>query len=61
MLDVDDQKIGNINEKSHFFYPDDNSIMRVDHYEIAGKQFRKSVVYKDNLTFGLRKADTDVP
>lgn len=37
-------------------YPDDNSIMRVDNFEIGGQKFSKSVVYKDNLTFGLRKA-----
>jgi hypothetical protein len=37
-------------------YPDDNSVMRVDHYEIAGKKYSKSSIVKDNLTFGLRKA-----
>lgn len=32
MLDVEDDKIQNINEKSGFLYPDDNSIMRVDQF-----------------------------
>jgi len=36
LLDVDDSKIGNINESSQLFYPDDNSIMKVDHFEIGG-------------------------
>lgn len=35
-------------------YPDDNSIIRVDHFSVGGKQFSKSIVMKDNLRFGLR-------
>jgi hypothetical protein len=32
MLDVEDDKIQSINERSGFLYPDDNSIMRVDQF-----------------------------
>jgi hypothetical protein len=36
-------------------YPDDNSVIRVDHFAVGGQQFSKSVVVKDNLRFGLRQ------
>lgn len=59
LLDIDDRKIQNIEEKSQMLYPDDNSVMKVDTFEIAGKKYTKSSVMKDNLTFGLRKAEID--
>ena len=37
-------------------YPEDNSIMKVDQYEIGGQKYKKSVIIKDNLTFGLRES-----
>lgn len=55
MLDIEDDKIQSINEKSGFLYPDDNSIMKVDHFSVGGKDFSKSVVLKDNFRFGLRQ------
>lgn len=55
MLKVDDDKIQSISEKSAFLYPDDNSVMRVDHFTVGGRQFSKSFVQKDNLRFGLRQ------
>jgi len=58
MLDIEDDKVQNIAEKSALLYPDDNSTMRVDHYMIGGKTFSKSIVVKDNLKFGLRKRNT---
>lgn len=44
MLKVDDDKIQSISEKSAFLYPDDNSVMRVDHFTVGGRQFSKSFV-----------------
>ena len=38
-------------------YPDDNSVMRVDHFTVGGKKFSKSLIIKDNLRFGLRQRD----
>lgn len=60
MLQIDDQKIQNISEHSEMFYPGDGSIMKVDTYNVGGNTYKKSVVYKDNLVFGLRKANQDV-
>ena len=36
MLDVEDDKIQSLNERSAFMYPDDNSIMRVDQFTVGG-------------------------
>ncbi len=48
------------------FYPYDGSVIKVDHCAVGGLEFKKSVIIKDNLAFGLRKAgdrtyDTGVP
>ena len=57
MLNVEDDKVQSISEKMGLLYPDDNSIIRVDHYSVGGVQFSKSLVIKDNLKFGLRQRD----
>jgi len=57
MLDIEDDKVQNIAEKTVLLYPDDNSTMRVDHFTVGGKTFSKSIVVKDNLKFGLRPRD----
>lgn len=59
MINIDDAKVGAIREESSLFYPDDNSIMKVDHWQVGGVSSKKSVIYKDNLTFGLRTVDLD--
>lgn len=57
LLNVEDAKIQCITEKSALMYPDDHSVIRVDHFSVGGKQFSKSVVIKDNLRFGLRSRE----
>lgn len=42
------------------FYPYDGSVMKVDSCSVGGAEFRKSIIIKDNLAFGLRRA-TDAP
>jgi len=54
MLDIEDDKVQSISERSGLLYPDDNSIMRVDNFTLGGKSFTKSIVCKDNFRFGLR-------
>jgi hypothetical protein len=36
MLDIEDDKIQSLQERSGLLYPDDNSIMRVDHFSVGG-------------------------
>jgi len=57
LLAIDDAKVGAIREESSLFYPNDNSIIKVDHWQVGGVSSKKSVIYKDNLTFGLRQVD----
>lgn len=54
LINVEDSKIQCVSEKSALMYPDDNSVIRVDHFAVGGCQFSKSIVIKDNLRFGLR-------
>lgn len=54
LINVEDAKVQCITEKSALMYPDDNSVIRVDHFAVGGQQFSKSVIIKDNLRFGLR-------
>ena len=44
MLDIDDLKVGNVKEQNRFYYPEDNSIMRVDSFEIGGVIHQKSMI-----------------
>lgn len=37
MLKVEDDRIQSISEKNAFLYPDDNSVMRVDHFTVGGR------------------------
>lgn len=61
LLDIDDKLIGGIKEHSEMVYPDDGSILRIDNFEIAGKTHTKSLVYKDNLVFGIRERLPEPP
>lgn len=54
MMDIEDDKVQSISERSGLLYPDDNSIMRVDNFTLGGKTYTKSIVCKDNFRFGLR-------
>lgn len=54
LLGIEDERIQSIQERSASLFPDDNSVMRVDHFSVGGEMFSKSLVLKDNLKFGLR-------
>jgi hypothetical protein len=56
LIDIDDLKVSNISENSQMFYPYDGSVMKVDSCSVGGNDFKKSIITKDNLTFGLRRA-----
>jgi hypothetical protein len=49
LLNIEDDKIQSIQENSASLFPDDNSIMRVDHFTVG--------VQKDNFKFGLRQKE----
>lgn len=56
LIDIDDLKVSNVQEHSQMFFPYDGSLIKVDACSVAGLDFRKSLVIKDNLAFGLRRA-----
>jgi len=55
MLDIDNQKIQNIETNVHQFLPDDNSVMNCETFEIGGRKHQKSIVFKDKFCFGISK------
>ena len=56
LLEIDAQKVSSIQEVSQMVYPFDGSVIKVDHCAVGGSEFKKSLIIKDNLAFGLRKA-----
>lgn len=58
MIDIDYNLIKNIQQNVQQFYPDDNSIIQSEQFEVNGKTFRKSMVFKDKLTFGFAERET---
>lgn len=54
MINIDDRIIKNINQTLNQYFPDDNSIMTSEEYEIGGIKRIKSIITKDGLTFGLK-------
>lgn len=53
MYDIDFNCIQNINHTVQQFLPDDNSIVNSETYEVGGNKYKRSVVYKDKITFGF--------
>ena len=64
LLDIDDKKIGAIEEKTEQFYLNDGGIIKIDTFTVGGQSYKKSCVIKDNIKFGLRKKrpeTTEIP
>lgn len=53
MYDIDFNCVQNLQHTVQQYLPDDNSIMNSETYEVAGKQYQRSVVYKDKFSFGF--------
>ncbi len=54
LLDLDDGKVGPVEEKTKFMYPSDSSVIRVSRRKIGNEDFPSVQVLKDSYTFGLR-------
>lgn len=59
MLDIDDHRVTSVNQCLNQFFPDDNSIMTSEEYQIGGVSRTKSIVYKDKMTFGLKELKSE--
>lgn len=53
MYDIDFNCIQTMQHSVQSYLPDDNSVMQCETYEVAGKTYHRSVVYKDKFTFGF--------
>ena len=55
LLMIDSQRVQNIEQTINQFFPDDNSIINSEVFEIGGKKVTRSIVQKDKYTFGFSK------
>ena len=53
MLDIDKDKVGVIRTNTKFSFPSDNSMIRVDKYNIGQRRFGETQIIKDNYVFGI--------
>ena len=58
LYDIDDAKVGLIQERIKLLYPSDESVLRVTNLQIANRKVPSVLVEKDNLVFGLRQGKT---
>ena len=55
LLDIPSHKSGMLRVNQKFCFPCDNSVIRVDKSNVAGRRFGGSVILKDNLAFGIQE------
>lgn len=53
LLDIDQEIIGTVSQNLNQYFPDDNSILTSEEYEIGGVKRTKSIAIKDDQTFGF--------
>jgi len=56
LYDVDPSKVGLLRTNSKFYYPSDNSLIRVDKHIVGNRRLGSSMVVKDNLVFGVKES-----
>ena len=59
MIDIDNSRIQSIKRNLIQYFPDDNSIMTVEEWEVGGVQRSKNIIYKDGFTFGFSQVEED--
>lgn len=58
LYDIDDSKVGLIQERVKLLYPSDESAIKISNLNIANRKIPSILVQKDNLVFGLRQGVT---
>jgi hypothetical protein len=58
VIDIDATKAGVMRTNSKFCFPCDNSVIRVDKYNVGSRRFGASLVVKDNMSFGIKERST---
>lgn len=57
LLDIDQDKAGVLRTNQKFMFPQDNSIINVNKYNVCQKRMGESKIIKDNYVFGLREKE----
>jgi hypothetical protein len=53
MLDIPNDKVGAMRSNTKFSFPSDNSMIRVDRYNVGQRRFGETQIIKDNYIFGI--------
>ena len=53
MLNISNDKVGVMRCNTKFSFPSDNSIIRIDRYNVGQRKMGESQIFKDNLMFGI--------
>lgn len=60
VIDIPTHKSGLLRTNHKFCFPCDNSVIRVDKRNVAGRRFGSSVIIKDNMVFGIKENEGTV-
>ncbi|EGR33457.1 hypothetical protein IMG5_051980 [Ichthyophthirius multifiliis] len=52
---LDDQKVGNIHEKIKYIYPNDNSVILGNSFQVGNQLYYRYKVLKEGVIFGIRE------
>lgn len=53
ILDISNDKVGVMRSNTKFSFPSDNSMIRVDKYNVGQRRFGETQIIKDNYIFGI--------
>lgn len=53
LLDIPSDKLGILRQNTKFAFPSDNSIIRIDKYNVGQRVMGESYMIKDNFVFGI--------
>ena len=55
LLNISNDKVGVLRVNTKFSFPSDNSVIRVEKYNVGQRRMGESKIVKDNFTFGVRE------
>ena len=55
LLDISNDKVGVLRINTKFSFPSDNSVIRVDKYNMGQRRMGETKIIKDDFTFGVRE------
>jgi hypothetical protein len=55
LLNISNDKVGVLRVNTKFSFPSDNSVIRVEKYNVGQRRMGESKIIKDNFKFGVRE------